>query len=105
MLIIETKIFTKIICELLSDETYRSLQIIISNEPEKGKIIKGSKGLRKIRWINENKGKSGGIRIIYYWSESKNIILMLYAYSKSVTNDLTQAQIKILSKIIEDNYK
>jgi len=104
MLIVETKIFTKIICNLLTDDNYRNLQILLSNEPDKGNLIKGSHGLRKIRWNDENKGKSGGIRVIYFWFEKNNTILMLYAYSKSATKDLTQSQIRVLSKIIEEEF-
>lgn len=87
--IIETSFFTKRAKYLISDDDYRNLQNEIIREPEKGKIIRGSGGLRKIRWTRPGLGKSGGLRIIYYWIKAKEIILMLLIYSKTEQDDLT----------------
>ena len=67
MLIIETPIFTKLVNELMSDDEYRKLQEALVNRPDMGALIKNSGGLRKMRWAIEGHGKSGGIRVIYYW--------------------------------------
>jgi mRNA-degrading endonuclease RelE of RelBE toxin-antitoxin system len=104
MIIVETKIFTKQILVLLDSEEYRDFQNFLANDPAFGKVIKGSSGLRKIRWKTKSKGKSGGIRIIYFWVDMKDTILLLYAYSKSERDDLSPNQIKILSKIIEEEF-
>lgn len=104
MVIKETPIFTRQIQVLLSDEEYRLLQIQLINKPDTGKIIRGSGGLRKLRWSAGGHGKRGGIRIIYYWFVSQDIILILFAYPKSEQNDLTPEQIKQLKKIIEGEY-
>jgi mRNA-degrading endonuclease RelE of RelBE toxin-antitoxin system len=66
MRIIETPIFTKRVKEILSDEEYRLFQIKLINDPESGNIIKGSGGIRKIRWSGSGRGKRGGSRILYY---------------------------------------
>ena len=50
MVIIETSVFTRQVRELLSDEEYRELQIALVNRPHAGSVIKGSGGLRKVRW-------------------------------------------------------
>lgn len=95
---IETPIYTEDITKLLSDEEYSKLQKFLVDHPSSGDLIKGSKGLRKLRWKLKNKGKSGGIRNIYYYYEDKNILYMIYVYDKSKTEDLTAKQIKILRK-------
>lgn len=77
MVIKETSIFTKIIRELLSDDNYRELQATLINNPELGDIIKGSGGIRKCRWSMPGKGKSGGLRVIYYWITAEQQIYML----------------------------
>jgi mRNA-degrading endonuclease RelE of RelBE toxin-antitoxin system len=105
MIIIETKIFTKQITELIDDVLYSEFQNELSNEPTKGKIIPGTNRLRKIRWKTSTKGKRGGIRVIYYWSDLKDNILLLFAFSKAEKENLTDKQIKILNKIIEEEYK
>lgn len=101
MKIIETTIFTKKIISLLTDEEYRNLQSTLILNPEKGKVIKGSGGLSKIRWGFSGRGKSGGVRIIYYWMIKKNTILMLLVYPKNEQDDLTSSQLKILKSLVE----
>ena len=98
MEISETTIFTREITRILSDEEYKELQIFLVNHPKSGNVIKGSGGLRKLRWKTRNSGKSGGIRNIYYYHEDENLISMIFVYEKSKTEDLTPKQIEILRK-------
>jgi len=104
MVIIETPIFTRRIQAVLSEEEYRLLQIQLVNRPDSGKIIRGSGGLRKLRWSASGHGKRGGIRIIYYWFVSHDTLLLLFAYPKSKQEDLTPDQLKQLRKIVEGEY-
>ncbi len=83
MIFIETSLFTKLLSRYLSDDEYKALQFYLMENPDKGKIITGSGGVRKIRWSIGNKGKSGGIRVIYYWKNKANEIWMLTLYSKN----------------------
>ena len=106
MKIIETPIFTKRLKNIVDDDDeYRQIQNILILNPESGKIIKGSGGLRKIRWSGSGRGKRGGSRIIYYWLKDEEIIFMLLIYLKNESEDLTQAQIKILKSIVESELK
>ena len=89
MVIIETPIFTDRVLALLSEERYRLFQAYLLNNPEAGKVIPGSGGLRKLRWTAKGHGKSGGIRVIYYWFVSRDTILLLFAYSKNEKDDLS----------------
>jgi len=98
MEIIETPIFTQEIVRLLTDDEYKELQNFLVEHPNGGDIIKGSGGLRKLRWKLSNKGKSGGLRNIYYHYEDKHQLYMIYVYEKSKTTDLTPKQIEILRK-------
>ena len=104
MTIIETPIFTRRIQVMLSDEEYRLLQAHLVNKPDVRKIIPGSGGMRKLRWSAKGHGRRGGIRVIYYWFISKDIILLLFAYSKNEQDDLTKEQLRQLKKIIEREY-
>jgi mRNA-degrading endonuclease RelE of RelBE toxin-antitoxin system len=105
MVIIETPIFTRKIQTILSDEEYRLLQIQLINNPDSGKIIRGSGGLRKLRWSLSGHGKRGGIRVIYYWFVSQDTLLLLFAYSKSEQDDLTPEQLKQLKRVVEGEYR
>jgi len=101
MIIIETSVFSRLIQELMSDEEYGFLQEALITRPESGDLIKGSNGLRKIRWKLEGQGKRGGVRVIYYWVTADDQIRMLYVYRKSKQADLTPEQIAILKSIVE----
>jgi mRNA-degrading endonuclease RelE of RelBE toxin-antitoxin system len=98
MEIVETSIFTKEITRILSDDEYRQLQYFLVANPQSGDVIKGSGGLRKIRWKTKGRGKSGGIRTIYYYHQDESMLLMIYVYEKSKTENLTPKQIEILRK-------
>ncbi|VAW88968.1 RelE-like translational repressor toxin [hydrothermal vent metagenome] len=101
MVIIESSIFTKLIKELMSDDEYKDFQEVLVNRPDTGDLIQGSGGLRKIRWKLERRGKSGGVRIIYYWVTADDQIRMLYAYPKGKQENLTKEQLAVLKKMIE----
>ena len=98
MKIIETSVYTEDITKLLTDEEYQELQKFLVEHPKSGDVIQGSKGLRKLRWKLKNKGKSGGIRNIYYYYEEQYTLYMIYVYEKSKTEDLTPKQIEMLRK-------
>ena len=104
VLIIETSIFTRQVQALLTEEQYRRLQIALILRPDVGVIIPGSGGLRKMRWSIQSRGKRGGVRVIYYWITRQDRILMLTIYAKSEKDDLTADQLKILKKIVEEEY-
>ena len=101
MVFIETNIFTRLITELMSDEEYQELQKVLIKSPDMGNVIKASGGLRKIRWKLQGKGKSGGVRVIYYWVVNGDQIRMLYAYPKGKQENLSIEQVRMLKKIIE----
>lgn len=86
---------------MMSDDDYRLLQEALITRPDAGAIIRGSSGLRKVRWKLEGKGKSGGVRVIYYWVTADEQLRMLYAYKKSGQADLTPDQISVLKEIIK----
>lgn len=67
MVIIEIFIFIKFIIELMNDDEYKDLQEVFVSRLDRGVIIKNSGGLRKVCWVLEGRGKSGGVRVIYYW--------------------------------------
>jgi len=101
MVIIETAIFTRLIKELMTDDQYKDLQEALITRPDMGDLIRGSGGLRKVRWKLEGRGKSGGVRVIYYWVVADDQLRMLYVYPKGEQENLTPAQLAELKKIVE----
>jgi mRNA-degrading endonuclease RelE of RelBE toxin-antitoxin system len=101
MQIIETSGFTRRVSTLLRDEEYRALQMMLVENSEAGRLIVGTGGARKVRWAQAGRGKTGGVRVIYYYATSEGVILMLTVYAKSEQDALTDAQKKALRAIIE----
>src|SRR5262249_41174002 len=104
MVIVETSVFTRRVVASLSDDDYRKLQVVLANRPDAGNLIKGSGGLRKIRWTVSHGGKRGGVRVIYYWAVKQEQLLMLFIYPKSERDDLTADQLKTLKAIVKREY-
>ena len=103
MIFKETSVFTRQIRKLIPDDEYREFQQELIFNPTAGAVIKGSGGLRKIRWRSASKGKRGGIRIIYYWYMEDREIYLLLAYGKNEKSDLTPKETKILRTLVEEN--
>jgi hypothetical protein len=104
MEIIETSIFTKQVTEYLTEDEYLAFQMDMIRRPDAGNVIKGSGGLRKIRWAYHKQGKSGGLRVIYYWFTAEKLILLLLMYPKNVQDNLTHTQLKLLRQIVEREF-
>ncbi len=99
---IETSIFTQRVVDILTDDEYRDLQGELADNPEKGVKIPGTRGIRKLRWKVDSKGKRGGARVIYYFLNSRGCILMLYLFKKNEQDDLLPDQMKVLKTIVEE---
>jgi hypothetical protein len=104
MRFIETPIFTRAIVALLDDEQYQSLQLALLQRPQRGAVIRGSGGLRKVRWPLPGQGKRGGLRVIYFWDEASETIYMLFAYPKNEQEDLTAQQLRVLSRLVREEF-
>ena len=85
---IETKLFTRLLQEFLSDQEYAELQRVLMQNPETGNVIPGSGGVRKLRWRAQSRGKRGGYRIIYFVKKTSHTFWMLTMYPKNVTDNI-----------------
>lgn len=100
----ETSVFTRQVTRLISDDELSALEWVLMGNPERGDLIRGSGGLRKIRWAGSGRGKRGGLRVIYYWHVPGSVILFLLAYPKNEQADLTTDQIKLLKTLVKNEF-
>jgi hypothetical protein len=63
--VIETPVFSRKAGSLLSEDEREEFAAFISQNPTVGSVVRGSGGVRKIRWARAGGGKSGGVRVIY----------------------------------------
>jgi len=66
--------------------------------PEAGDVIPGTGGLRKLRFVDERRGKSkrGGLRVIYYWWDAGSQFWLFTIFDKDEMSDLTATEHKAL---------
>lgn len=102
MVFVEAGFFSKLLPDYLSDDEYRAFQVYLLGRPDAGAVIRGSGGVRKVRWAAGGKGKSGGLRVIYYWLKAEDQIFLLTLYGKGEKEDLSTADLKRIVKLIEE---
>lgn len=96
---IETRLFSRLVGDYLSDDEYALLQKTLAENPEYGDLVPGSGGVRKLRWAQPGRGKRGGVRLIYYARSSEGVIWMLTIYAK---NEARNIPAHILSEIRDE---
>ncbi len=104
---VEASAFTRYLPGYLGDEDYRALQQVLINDPGLGRVIPETGGFRKLRWAHpeRGKGKRGGLRVIYYYFATDNLIWLLTLYGKNEADDLTAAERKALRVAIAAELK
>jgi hypothetical protein len=98
---VETKLFTRLVQEFLSDDEYSKLQQALLADPGVGAVIPGSGGIRKLRWGLAGRGKRGGIRVIYYLRTRQGQIWMLTLYAKNVAANIPAHVLKQIKDEID----
>lgn len=89
-----------------NDERTEAINLIAAN-PECGDIIPGGCGIRKVRFAIGGRGKSGGVRIIYYFHNERVPVFLLAVFAKNDQANLTRAETNMLgnaAKILARKY-
>lgn len=100
---IETPTFTRQILAMATDDELKELQRVLIAQPDKGDLIQGTGGLRKIRMAVGAQGKQGGARVIYFLAMA-DVIYLILAYPKSTKDSLTareKATLKALTQTLK----
>ncbi len=99
--IVESPIFQKL-WPLYWDEDERAeFATHLSANPETGDLIRGSGGVRKIRWSRPGTGKSGGVRIVYLLRNERGEVYLLTMFAKSVKENIPIAVLKEIRRALE----
>lgn len=96
--IVETSIFARRAEKLLSSEEHEELLFYLALHPLSGDEIPGTGGVRKVRFAARGKGKSGGVRVIYYFFDEVNSLYALYIYGKNEQANPTSEQQKTFAE-------
>ena len=85
---------------ILTEADLRALEEVLVQDPHAGKVERGLGGARKIRVRLPGRGKRGGARVVYHFSERKARVYLLLAYAKSNRPVLTQRQRKVVRDLV-----
>ena len=94
--------FRKAAKRLFSEAEIAALSEFLGNHPDKGDVIPGTGGLRKLRWAMAGRGKRGGSRVIYYYHRPDWEVLLLTAYAKNEKEDLHEREKKLLAALVKE---
>tara|TARA_R110000850_G_scaffold275765_1_gene415735 strand:- start:71 stop:418 length:348 start_codon:yes stop_codon:yes gene_type:complete len=95
----ETTLFQKRAQALLSPEEHEEVILFLANNPEAGDPITGTGGVRKVRFAAKGKGKSGGVRVIYYFYSDAMPLYALLIYGKGEKDNLSADDKKAVSRL------
>jgi hypothetical protein len=97
--VVGTSVFRRRAEKLLTSEEYDDLLLYLSMFHAAGDEIPGTGGVRKLRYAIGGRGKSGGVRVIYYFFDEANPILALFLYGKNEQANLTPAEKKLAASL------
>jgi hypothetical protein len=88
----------------LTEQDHESLDKLLAGQPDAGRVIRGTGGVRKLRVRLAGRGKSGGARIIYFHDAAKQRVYLILVYAKNEKDSLTgreMQQMRRLTAILE----
>ena len=100
MTVAETSDFRRKASALLDEEEHNALIDFLADNPEAGDVIRGSGGVRKIRWAMPGRGKSGGVRVIYYFHSYEMPLWLLTLFAKNERANLSNDEVNLLARLV-----
>jgi len=88
----ETPEYSRRAARLLSSIEQQALVLALAMNPLAGDLIRGTGGVRKLRWARDGRGKSSGVRVIYYFHSDRAPLYLLTIYGKGEKVDLTDEE-------------
>jgi hypothetical protein len=87
--------------KLLADADRRAIVDHLAAHPAAGDLIEGTGGVRKLRWARDGRGKSGGVRIVYYFHSEAMPLYLLTMFAKNERANLSKAERNELARLVD----
>lgn len=87
--------------KLLTEAERREILDYLAAKPKAGDIMEGTGGVRKLRWGRQSRGKSGGVRIIYYFHSDLMPLYLLTMFAKNERANLSRAERNELAGLVD----
>jgi len=102
LMFVETPLFSRLVYDYINDVEYAALQGELAQRPDSGTVVPGSGGVRKIRWGVAGRGKSGGVRVIYFARTHLGKIWMLTIYAKNEMGNISPNALRKIRQELEN---
>lgn len=96
----ETEPFQRKATKLLSREEREDLVAYLAEHPGSGVLIEGTGGVRKLRWGRSGRGKSGGVRVVYYFHSEIMPLYLLAVFGKNEKANISGEEKRVLAKAV-----
>lgn len=100
--------FRRQVKDLLDEDEQEKLITYLSIQPNAGVLIQGTGGVRKLRWARSGSGKSGGMRVIYFFYNETMPLFLLTVYAKNDKENLSKAErneLAIVAQVLVKTYR
>jgi hypothetical protein len=98
----ETKAFQRKVKTLLSERERDDLINYLAEHPGAGTLLQGTAGIRKLRWSQAGRGKSGSVRVVYYFHSESMPLYLLAVFGKSEKANLSKEERNALAKAVRE---
>ena len=99
--IAELPSYARLASKLLDQQERQDLIAYLANNPDAGDLMEGTGGVRKLRWSRGSQGKSGGVRVIYYYHDARMPLYLLALFAKGDKANLTKAERNDLADLVD----
>ena len=105
--IVELPEFLRNSDKLLKESERAGIVNYLASHPVSGALMQGTGGIRKLRWSAQEKGKSGGVRVIYYYRNESMPLFLLTVFGKGEKANLSKGernQLALVSLQLRNSY-
>ena len=99
--VIETPVYASKVERILTDNEREAVAVFLARNPEAGSVVRGSGGVRNMRWARQGRGKSGGARVIYYNRLENGEIWLLTMYTKNERSTIPAHELRMIKEAID----
>lgn len=101
--VIETPVYSSKVGGILTEDERDAFAAFIAEDPTAGSVVRGSGGVRKVRWTQQGRGKSGGARIIYFNRLANGEIWLLTIYAKGDRSTIPAHELRVIKETINND--
>jgi hypothetical protein len=99
--VVESPIFQRLWPKYWDEDERAEFATFVALNPVAGSVIRGSGGVRKLRWARDGTGKSSGVRIVYLVRNEAGEVYLLTLYAKSESENISLSTLKEIRRALE----